>query len=369
MNTALADLAAAGVSLWLDDLGRSRLTTGSLAAMVATSHVTGVTSNPSIFHASIGAGADYHDDLVRLARSDASAQEAVRALTSDDVRAACDVLADVYRTTDGRDGFVSLEVDPRLAHDTDATIAEAAQLWSLVDRPNLMVKIPATLAGLPAITATLTSGINVNVTLIFGLDRYSAVMDAWLAGLEQARASGQDLTRLASVASFFVSRIDTAIDPLLAKDGSPAALALQGRAAVANARLAYRRHLDVVSGPRWQELGAVGAQPQRPLWASTSTKNPDYDDTMYVVDLVAPGCVNTMPEPTLRAVADHGAVTGDTVTGHVGDAQAVIDGLADAGVDYDAVIAGLEAAGVDAFIASWAQLLEAVAEALRAAAT
>jgi transaldolase len=367
MTNPLADLAAAGVSLWLDDLGRRRLTTGTLATMVSTSHVTGVTSNPSIFHKSIGEGADYGDDLVRLAATGASAEDVVRILTSDDVRTACDVLAQVHHVTDGRDGFVSLEVDPRLAHDTDATIAQAAQLWALVDRPNLMVKIPATVAGLAAVTATLTAGINVNVTLIFGLDRYSAVMEAWLAGLEQARAAGHDLSRLASVASFFVSRMDAAIDPLLTKEGSSDALALSGRAAVANARLAYQRHREVVAGSRWRDLAAAGAQPQRPLWASTSTKNPDYDDTMYVVDLVAAGCVNTMPEPTLLAVADHGRVTGDSITPHLDDARRVIDGLASVGVDYDSVIDGLEAAGVDAFIASWEQLLEAVGLALASA--
>jgi transaldolase len=363
----LAEVAAAGVSLWLDDLGRARLTSGSLAGMVADSHVTGVTSNPSIFHKSIGEGGDYADDLRRLAAQGASAQDAVRELTGADVRGACDVLSAVYERTGGHDGFVSLEVDPRLAHDTDATVAQAAALWSLVDRPNLMVKIPATLAGLPAITATLRAGINVNVTLIFGLDRYSAVMDAWLAGLEQAKSAGQDLRRLASVASFFVSRIDTAIDPLLAKNGSDEALALSGKAAVANARLAYERHLTVLAEPRWAALAAAGAQPQRPLWASTSTKNPDYDDTMYVVDLIASGCVNTMPEPTLHAVSDHGRVTGDTITPNLADARAVIDGLATAGVDYDAVINELEVAGVDAFIASWEQLLVAMATALATA--
>ena len=224
------------------------------------------------------------------------------------MRDACDVLAPVHDATDGRDGFVSLEVDPRLARDTAATVEQAAQLWAEVERPNLMVKIPATAEGLPAITATLAAGINVNVTLIFGLARYADVMQAWLAGLEQARSTGRDISRLASVASFFVSRLDTAIDPLLAKDGSPEALALQGRAAVANARLAYRQHQDLLGTSRWARLAEVGAQPQRPLWASTSTKNPAYDDTLYVAGLVARGCVNTMPEATLHAVADHGDI-------------------------------------------------------------
>jgi transaldolase len=369
MNSPLALLADAGVSIWLDDLGRQRLTSGSLRDLVSRSHVTGVTSNPSIFHKSIGAGADYADELRGLAADDASAERAVRELTTRDVRDACDVLAPVHAACDGRDGFVSLEVDPRLARDSAATIAQAAQLWAEVGRPNLMVKIPATAEGLPAITATLAAGINVNVTLIFGLARYADVMQAWLAGLEQARPAGRDISRLASVASFFVSRLDSAIDPLLAKDGGPGALALQGRAAVANARLAYQQHQELLGTSRWARLADVGAQPQRPLWASTSTKNPVYDDTLYVSGLVAPGCVNTMPEATLQAVADHGHIVPDTITTNYDDAHQVIDALADCGVDYDEVVADLESAGVDAFTASWEQLLVAVSEALERART
>jgi transaldolase len=369
MTAPLSLLANAGVSLWLDDLGRQRLTSGSLRDLVSASHVTGVTSNPSIFHKSIGAGADYADDLRVLAASDATAELAVAELTTRDVRDACDVLAQVHTGTNGRDGFVSLEVDPRLARDTAATISQAAQLWAEVARPNLMVKIPATVQGLPAITATLAAGINVNVTLIFGLARYAEVMQAWLAGLEQARSTGRDISRLASVASFFVSRLDSAIDPLLAKDGSPEALALQGRAAVANARLAYQQHRELLGSSRWARLAEVGAQPQRPLWASTSTKNPAYDDTLYVAGLVARGCVNTMPEATLQAVADHAEIAPDTITPNYSDAREVIDALADCGVDYADVVADLESAGVDSFTASWEQLLGAVSEALQRART
>jgi len=361
---SLAALTAAGVSIWLDDLGRNRLTSGSLRSLVDASYVTGVTSNPSIFHKSIGEGADYADALAELARSGASAERAVRTLTTRDVRDACDLLAPVHTATAGRDGFVSLEVDPRLARDTDATIGQAAQLWDEVGRPNLMVKIPATVEGLAAITATLAAGINVNVTLIFGLSRYDAVMQAWLSGLERAAAAGRDLATLASVASFFVSRLDTAIDPLLAKDGSRAALELQGRSAVANARLAYGRHHELVQTPRWRELAARGAQPQRPLWASTSTKSPALPDTLYVADLVARGCVNTMPEATLQAVADHGRIHDDTITGHYPDARGVIDDLGRYGIDYDQVVTDLESAGVDSFTAAWEQLLEAVDQAL-----
>ena len=360
----LATLAAAGVSIWLDDLGRRRLDTGSLRALVDSSHVTGVTSNPSIFAKSIGEGADYATELAALARAAATAEQAVRALTTHDVRDACELLAPVHEASGGRDGFVSLEVDPRLARDTDATIAQAGQLWAEVGRPNLMIKIPGTAEGLPAVTASLASGINVNVTLIFGLDRYEAVMAAWLDGLEQAVAAGHDVVRLASVASFFVSRLDSTIDALLAKNGGQSAAQLQGRAAVANARLAYARHRAVIGSARWTALAAHGAQPQRPLWASTSTKNPAYDDTMYVVDLVAPGCVNTMPEGTLQAVADHGRVLADTITGHVDDAASVMRALAEVGVDYDDVVADLERAGVESFTAAWEQLLAAVQGAL-----
>jgi transaldolase len=263
---------------------------------------------------------------------------------------------------------VSLEVDPRLAYETDKTVAEAKALWWLVDRPNLFIKIPATEAGLPAITATLAEGISVNVTLIFGLDRYSAVMDAFLAGLEQARDNGHDLTKIGSVASFFVSRVDTEVDKRLEKIGSEQAKALRGKAAIANARLAYERYSEVFSSARWQALADAGAHPQRPLWASTSTKNPDYPDVIYVEELIAPGTVNTMPESVIHAFADHGEVPGDTVTGQYDQARAVFDDLAGVGVDVTDVIETLEREGVEKFEVSWLELLDGMAKSLQAAA-
>jgi transaldolase len=294
-------------------------------------------------------------------------EEAVRMLTTYDVRWACDVMRPAYEASAGVDGRVSIEVDPRLAYETDKTVAEAKALWWLVDRPNLFIKIPATEAGLPAITATLAEGISVNVTLIFGLDRYSQVMEAFLVGLEQAKANGHDLTKIGSVASFFVSRVDTEVDRRLDKIGSDEAKALRGKAAIANARLAYERYSEVFSSDRWQALADAGAHPQRPLWASTSTKNPDYRDVMYVEELVAPGTVNTMPESVVHAYADHGETRGDTVSGHYDDARKVFAGLAAQGIDFDDVINILEREGVEKFEASWLELLEGVRKSLEAA--
>jgi transaldolase len=357
MADALEELSRRGVSVWLDDLSRRRLTTGSLADLVARDHVVGVTTNPTIFAKAVAAGAEeYAAQLDDLRARGAGVDEAVRAMTTDDVRGACDVLRPVHDATGGLDGRVSIEVDPRHAHDTDATIAEARALWQLVDRPNLFIKIPAARHGLPAITACLAEGISINITLIFSLARYGEVMDAFLAGLEQARAAGRDLASIASVASFFVSRVDTEVDARLDKIGTPAAAALRGRAAIANARVAYQRYEAMTASPRWAALAAAGARPQRPLWASTSVKDPAYPDTRYVTDLVAPGVVNTMPEATLRAVADHGQVPEDSVRGHYQDAQQVLSGLAAVGVDYDDVTAGLEEHGVQVFDASWREL-------------
>ena len=359
---ALADLSSAGVAVWLDDLSRARLASGNLAQLIADRHVVGVTTNPSIFQKALSDGAAYDEQVRDLALRGTDVGEAVRALTTYDVRWACDVMREVYDRTDGVDGRVSIEVDPRIAHDTDRTVAEAKALWWLVDRPNLYIKIPATQAGLPAITAVLAEGISVNVTLIFSLERYDAVMDAFLAGLEQAKANGHDLTRLASVASFFVSRVDTEIDGQLPKD-SP----LRGQAAIANARLAYQHYEDVFSGGRWKALEADGAKPQRPLWASTGVKDPAYDDTQYVVELVAPGTVNTMPEATLEAVADHGVARGDTVKGTYESAQKVLDDLAAAGISYDAVVQKLEEEAVSKFEDAWNGLIESVTEQLEKA--
>jgi transaldolase len=280
------------------------------------------------------------------------------------VRSVCDLLRPVYDRTEGQDGRVSIEVDPRLARDTDRTLAEARLLWWMVDRPNLLIKIPATREGLPAITSCLAEGISVNVTLIFSLDRYEEVMEAYLTGLEKARGAGHDLSRIASVASFFISRVDSEIDARLDKIGTDEARALRGKAAIANARLAYQRHEQVFAGDRWSELEALDAQPQRPLWASTGVKDPEYDDTRYVVELVAPHVVNTMPEPTLNAVADHGVIRGDTVRGTYAEAQRVLGDLAAVGIDFEDVVTALETDGVERFQASWIELLDSVSAGL-----
>jgi transaldolase len=287
-------------------------------------------------------------------------------LTTYDVRWACDVMRPAYDASGGVDGRVSIEVDPRLAHDAERTAAEAKALWWLVDRPNLFIKIPATMDGLPAITRTLAAGISVNVTLIFSLDRYTAVMEAFLDGMEQAKANGHDLSQIGSVASFFVSRVDTEVDKRLEKIGTDEAKAMRGKAAVANAKLAYQRYEEIFSGDRWQALADAGAHPQRPLWASTSTKNPDYRDVIYVEELIAPGTVNTMPEPVIHAFADHGEMRGDTITGSYDEARKVIDDLAALGVEYDDVVAVLEREGVEKFEASYAELLQGVRNQLEA---
>ena len=363
----LNTLSDAGVSIWLDDLSRERLVSGSLADLVARDRVVGVTTNPTIFAKAITSGDAYDAQIRDLAARGVGVGEALRALTTTDVRWACDVLRPVYDATDGVDGRVSIEVDPRIAHDTAATIAEARALWWLVDRPNLFIKIPATLEGLPAIAQTLSEGISVNVTLIFSLARYDEVMDAFLAGIEKAKANGHDLTRLASVASFFVSRNDTETDQRLDKIGSEEAKALRGTAAIANARLAYERYEKVFASDRWKALAAAGAKPQRPLWASTGVKDPAYEDTRYVIELVAPGVVNTMPEATLDAVADHGQLRGDTVTTMYEQAHQIEQRLSAIGVDYDDVVQTLEDEGVKKFEDSFAEMAKQVADSLRAA--
>ncbi|WDZ84207.1 transaldolase [Micromonospora cathayae] len=368
MTDRLRELTAAGVAVWLDDLSRVRLSSGGLDQLRREQHVVGVTTNPSIFAKALSDATEYNWQLRDLATRGLEVEEAVRMLTTYDVRWACDVMRPAYDASAGVDGRVSIEVDPRLAHDTDKTVAEAKALWWLVDRPNLFIKIPATEAGLPAITATLAEGISVNVTLIFGLDRYSQVMEAFLAGLEQAKANGHDLSTIGSVASFFVSRVDSEVDKRLEKLGSTEAKALRGKAAVANARLAYARYEEVFSSDRWQALAAAGAHPQRPLWASTSTKNPDYRDVIYVEELIAPGTVNTMPESVVHAYADHGETRSDTVTGAYDDARQVFTGLESVGVDMADVIATLEREGVEKFEASWQELLDGVRSSLTAAA-
>ncbi|MEU6097938.1 transaldolase [Streptomyces sp. NPDC047079] len=360
----LKRLSGAGVSIWLDDLSRKRIASGNLAQLLATKQVVGVTTNPSIFQAAIGSGEGYEEQLADLAERGVTVEEAVRMMTTADVRAAADILRPVYDATDGRDGRVSIEVDPRLAHRTRATVAEARQLAWLVDRPNVMIKIPATEAGLPAITEVIGQGISVNVTLIFSLERYRQVMDAYLAGLEKARAAGLDLSAIHSVASFFVSRVDTEIDKRLAKLGTDEALALKGRAALANARLAYEAYEEVFAGERWLALAGAGANKQRPLWASTGVKDPAYKDTLYVDELVAPGTVNTMPEATLDATADHGDIQGDTVTGGYAQARADLAAVERLGISYDEVVKQLEDEGVAKFEVAWQDLLDAVTTSL-----
>jgi len=348
------------VSVWLDDISRDRLRTGNLQMLIDDFHVVGVTSNPTIFAKSLSSGDAYDDQIADLKLRGVTVDEAARLITTYDIRWACDVFRPTYERTGGQDGRVSIEVDPRLANETAKTIAEARALWWMVDRPNVMIKIPATLEGLPAITQCISEGITVNVTLIFGLERYRQVIDAYMAGLEQAAAAGHDLSQIRSVASFFVSRVDTEVDARLDKIGTPEAEALRGKAAVANARLAYEVFEQSIASERWQALRAKGAQVQRPLWASTSVKDPSFGDTMYVVDLVAPDTVNTMPEGTIRATADHGKVLGNTVDGTYDASRQVWADLEKLGIGYDDVVNVLELEGVDKFKASWTQLLDTI---------
>jgi transaldolase len=352
-------LSEAGVAIWLDDLSRERLRTGNLAQLIATKNVVGVTTNPTIFAAAVAQGDAYDGILAELAGppNGGDVEAAVERITTDDVRDAADLLRPVFDATSAVDGRVSIEVDPRLARDTGATEVTAVRLWETVDRPNVMIKIPATVEGLPAITSTLAKGISVNVTLIFSIERYRAVMDAFLAGLEQARAAGHDLSVIGSVASFFVSRVDAEIDKRLKTVGTDEALALRGQAAIANARLAFAAYEEVFSSERWAALKAAGAQPQRPLWASTGVKDPSYRDTMYVDELVVAGVVNTMPEKTLDAFADHGIVLADTVTGSGEEAAATIAAIEAQGISMDDVTAQLEDEGVTKFEVSWDELL------------
>jgi transaldolase len=367
MNDRLRALTDAGVSIWLDDLSRERLTTGGLAELMADKQVSGVTSNPTIFAKALSDADDYADQVGRLAAADTETDEAVRIITTDDVRAGCDVMKPVYDDTEGVDGRVSIEVDPRLARNTERTIAEAEELWRIVDRENLFIKIPATAEGLPAITATLAAGISVNVTLIFSLERYREVIEAFFSGVEQAIENGHDVTRLGSVASFFVSRVDTEVDKRLDQLGTDEAKALRGKAAIANARLAFEAYEELFDSDRWREMETAGAKPQRPLWASTGTKDPAYSDTMYVDQLVTAGVVNTMPEATIKAFADHGEVSGDTVRGRYDESRKVLEDLAELGILYDDVVQVLEEEGVAKFEASWTELLDTVTSALKGA--
>ncbi|MFB7890890.1 transaldolase [Microbacterium sp. NPDC056044] len=365
MSTPTEKLVAEGVSIWLDDLSRERITSGNLTELISTRNVSGVTTNPTIFQGAIGGGGHaYADQIGELAKAGASVDDAIFAATTDDVRDAADIFRPVYDATNGVDGRVSIEVSPDLAHDTDATIAQAKELWAKVDRPNVHIKIPATKAGLPAITAVLAEGISVNVTLIFSLERYAEVIEAFLAGIEQAKANGHDISEIHSVASFFVSRVDTEVDKRLAAIGTDEAEGLKSLAGVANARLAYELFEKEFATDRAKALTAAGANAQRPLWASTGVKDPNLPDTLYVTELVAPGTVNTMPEKTLEATFDHGQIAGDTVTGTYEAAHKVFADLAAVGVDFADVTQVLEDEGVSKFIASWHDLQGTVKTAL-----
>jgi transaldolase len=356
VNQRLAALTAAGTSVWLDQIRRSLTQSGELHRLVEEDCLRGVTSNPAIFEKAILGSPDYDGDLEALAREGLSAREVCRRMAVKDVQLACDVLRPVYDESGGEDGYVSLEVAPRLAHDTEGTLEQARQYWGLVDRPNVMIKIPATDEGIPAIEAALYEGLNINITLLFAVSKYERVMDAFISAMERRHAEGKPLDRH-SVASFFVSRVDSEVDKRLDAIGTHAALALRGTAAVANARLAYQAYLDVFGTERWATLQGAGAKAQRPLWASTGVKNKAYPDTLYVTELVAPNTVNTMPEATLDATADHGQITGDTITGTYEQARADLDALGELGISYDDVVQVLEDEGVAKFEQSWKDLL------------
>ena len=360
----LSDL---GVSIWLDDLSRERIVSGGLQRLIDERNVVGVTTNPTIFANALATGNAYDARVAELATEGMSVHDAVFELIVADVAAACDILRPVYDATGGQDGRVSIEVEPGLAHDTAGTLAQAVQLWEKVGRPNAMIKIPATKEGLGAITAATAQGISVNVTLIFSLERHREVIHAYLEGLEQAKAAGIDISTIRSVASFFVSRVDTEIDKRLAAIGTPEAAALTSKAGVANAQLAYRLFQEEFATERATALLAAGGNLQRPLWASTGVKDPSLPDTLYVTELAVAGVVNTMPEKTMEATYDHAPLHGDAVTGSYAEAQRVLDDLAAVGVDYDDVTALLEKEGVEKFVVSWNELLDIVTAALGSA--
>jgi transaldolase len=364
MTNPLAQLAANGVSIWLDDLSRTRIRSGQLKDLITTRSVSGVTTNPTIFAGALSKGEGYGDQVAALAAEGADAAKAVFEITTQDVAEACDIFAGVYRDTKGFDGRVSIEVEPGLAHDAAGTAKQAKELFAKVDRENVMIKIPATKNGLAAITETIAAGISVNVTLIFSLQRYRDVIAAYIAGIEQAKSNGHDITKIHSVASFFVSRVDLEINKRLSAAGNTE---LQNKAALANARLAYQVFEQEFDNARWSALAAAGANVQRPLMASTGVKDPNLLDTLYVTELVAPQLVNTMPEKTMEAVFDHGVVPANSITNHYADAEAVMAAVAAAGVSYDDVTELLETEGVDKFIVSWNELLESVTNALNAA--
>lgn len=365
MNSPLHVLKNAGVSIWLDDLSRDRIESGSLKELITSRAVSGVTTNPTIFAGAFSKGAAYATQLAQLASRGASADEAIFEATTDDVRAACDVFGDVFLGTSGVDGRVSIEVEPGFAMDTEKTVAQAKALYETVNRKNVMIKIPATIPGLSAITQVLAAGISVNVTLIFSLERYRAVIAAFKAGIAQAKTNGHDLTTIHSVASFFVSRVDTEIDKRLDEIGTDKAKSLKSQAAVANARLAYELFETEFDSDDWKVFEALGANRQRPLMASTGVKDPALPDTLYVTELVAPMLVNTMPEKTMEAVFDHGVIEGNSITPNFESAKQVLKNLEEIGISYSSVVDLLEKEGVEKFVISWNELVETVSTALK----
>jgi transaldolase len=366
-------LLAFGQSIWQDDISRNQLTSGHLQRMVAETGIRGVTSNPTIFEKAIASGSDYDEQIASLLDAGKSALEIFEAVEVDDIRAACDVLRPVYDESDAVDGYVSIEVSPDAARDPDSTREQVRRLWASVNRPNLMVKIPGTVEALPVIREMLVEGININITLLFSIDSYREVAEAYVSALEERHANGSLIARVASVASFFVSRVDTLVDKLLDEKANAtddpdlhgAYAGLKGTIAVANAQMAYAAFQEIFSGPRWEALAAAGARPQRPLWASTGTKNPNYSDTLYVDTLIGPHTVNTMPAKTIEAFLDHGTVS-RTVDADPEGAQNLLIGLADAGIDLKAVTDQLEEEGIASFIKSFESLLDGV-ESKRAA--
>lgn len=364
-SVVLQQSGPSGVSFWLDDLSRERLTTGNLRELIAEFNVRGVTTNPTIFAKALQNADSYATSIRSLRSGKVSAPEAVEALMCEDVQRACDEFAEIYTDTSGYDGFVSIEVSPDHADNAQATIEEAERLWRRIDRPNLLVKVPGTVAGLDAVTALISKGISVNVTLLFSLNRYRGVTNAYLTGIEHARRAGRDISRIHSVASFFVSRVDTSVDAQLRLGAGGSDDAPIGRTGVANARAAYEVFLQQFSSERAQYLLSLGARIQRPLWASTGVKDPALPDTIYVDELLAPFVVNTMPEKTLRAVCDHGEREGDSITSRFDEARAVLDSLSRFGVDYEQTVLTLEDEGVTKFRESYRELVEVVSEQLR----
>ncbi|MEI6406778.1 MAG: transaldolase [Actinomycetes bacterium] len=357
-QNTLQEISDAGVSIWLDDLSRDRLHDGSLETLISDSHVVGVTTNPSIFSAAIAKSTLYQADILDMASKGYSTIEIVTQLTTDDVRNACDLFAPTFVSSNGVDGRVSIEVDPELAYDTSATVSRGKYLWSVVKRPNLLIKVPATMEGLPAIEELTAQGISVNVTLIFSVERYRMVMDSYLRGLERRVINQLPINQIHSVASFFISRIDSLVDERL--DASSPTSALRGKAAIANAHLAYEAFLHLTSSARWNKLASAGANFQRPLWASTGVKDKSYVSTKYVVELVADNCVNTMPENTLNELRANGIVRGDTITANFDQAREVLKDLALAGIDFEYVVRHLESDGVGKFEKAWKELLNNV---------